>query len=55
MKNKYLVRVYGMVEITVEAESIEQAAEKCDLNTLDLNKLPPHLTEIEDVVEVDEL
>ncbi|CDF98171.1 Putative uncharacterized protein [Avibacterium paragallinarum JF4211] len=44
-----------MVEITVEAESIEQAAEKCDLNTLDLNKLPHQITEIDEVVEVEEL
>ncbi|MGY6090600.1 hypothetical protein ACWX9Y_10600 [Avibacterium paragallinarum] len=55
MKNKYLVRVYGMIEITLEAESIEQAAEKCDLNTLDLNKLPHQITEIDEVVEVEEL
>lgn len=55
MKNKYLVRLYGMIEITLEAESIEQAAEKCDLNTLDLNKLPHQITEIDDVVEVEEV
>ncbi|ACA32311.1 hypothetical protein [Histophilus somni] len=55
MKNKYLVRVYGMVEITMEAESIEQAMAQCDLNTLDLNKLPHQITEIDDVVEVEEV
>ncbi|SUV40334.1 hypothetical protein [Avibacterium paragallinarum] len=49
MKNKYLVRVYGMVEITVEAESIGRR-EKCDLKHLDLNKLLHQITEIDEVV-----
>ncbi|MFZ7276961.1 hypothetical protein ACLS0F_06760 [Avibacterium endocarditidis] len=53
--NKYIVRVYGMVEITMQAESLEQAMAQCDLNTLDLNKLPHQITEIDDVVEVEEV
>lgn len=44
-----------MVEITMQAESLEQAMAQCDLNTLDLNKLPHQITEIDDVVEVEEV
>ncbi|WP_167332840.1 hypothetical protein [Gallibacterium genomosp. 1] len=54
MINKYLVRVYGVIEIAVEAESIEQAAE-CDLSCLDLNAMPHHITEIAEIVEIEEL
>ncbi|WNY75948.1 hypothetical protein [Pasteurella multocida] len=53
--NKYVLRVYGMVEIKMEAESIEQAIEQCDLNILDLNKLPHQITEINEVIEAEEL
>lgn len=53
--NKYVLRVYGMVEIKMEAESIEQAIEQCDLNILDLNKLPHQITEISEVIEAEEL
>ncbi|WP_165381799.1 hypothetical protein [Avibacterium paragallinarum] len=54
MKNKYLVRLYGMIEITVEAESLEDATE-CDLNSLDLNAMPHHIIDTDEVVEVEEL
>lgn len=56
--NKYAVRVYGMVEITVEAESFRQAMEMCDLNNLEalaLNKFPHQIMAIDDLVEVEEL
>lgn len=53
--NKYVVRVYGIVEIKMEAESIEQAMEQCDLNLLDLNKLPHQITEIDEVIEAEEI
>ncbi|MDU3249256.1 MAG: hypothetical protein E7D99_00600 [Haemophilus parainfluenzae] len=52
---KYVARFYCLVEAVVEAESNEQVLEKCDLNVCDVNKLPHTITEIDDVVEVEEV
>ncbi|AKO30279.1 lipoprotein [[Haemophilus] ducreyi] len=52
---KYLVRLYGMVELPIEAETIEAALEVCDLNNNDINMLPHVITEVYDVIEVEEV
>lgn len=52
---KFVVRFYCLVEAVVEAESNEQVLELCDLNVCDVNKLPHTITEIDDVVEVEEV
>ncbi|SUT89878.1 Uncharacterised protein [[Actinobacillus] rossii] len=35
--NDYVVRVYGVIEVKMRAETLEQAIELCDLNNA-----PPH-------------
>lgn len=52
---KYVARFYCLVKAVVEAESNEQVFEMCDLNVCDVNKLPHTITEIDDVVEVEEV
>ncbi|EOX4860475.1 hypothetical protein ABW486_000717 [Haemophilus influenzae] len=52
---KYVARFYCLVEAVVEAKSNEQVLELCDLNVCDVNKLPHTITEIDDVVEVEEV
>ena len=52
---KYVVRFYCLVEAVLEAESNEKVLELCDLNVCDVNKLPHTITEIDDVVEVEEV
>lgn len=52
---KFVARFYCLVEVAVEAESNEQVLELCDLNGCDVNKLPHTITEIDDVVEVEEV
>lgn len=51
--NDYVVRVYGVIEVKMRAETLEQAIELCDLN------IAPPLTgaivEIVDVIEAEEL
>ncbi|WP_168693916.1 hypothetical protein ABI424_001290 [Histophilus somni] len=52
---KFITRFYCLVECTVEAEKIEDVTDViCDLNQFDINKLPHQITEIDDVVEVEE-
>lgn len=50
---KYLVRLYCMVEVPVEADNIKQALDACDLNNNDINQIPHVITEVYDVVEVE--
>lgn len=53
---KFTVRLYGMVECAVEADCIENVMDiVCDLNQFDINKLPHQITEIDDVVEIEEI
>ncbi|MDY4480270.1 MAG: hypothetical protein SPE33_09620 [[Pasteurella] aerogenes] len=53
---KYIVRMYCLVECRVDAESIEDVTERvCDLNQFDINQIPHQITEIDDVVEVEEM
>ncbi|MGQ0287144.1 hypothetical protein ACT2CV_08070 [Pasteurellaceae bacterium 22721_9_1] len=52
---KYVARLYCVVEVTVEAESIEQAMRQCDLNDTELNSLPHNICEVDDVIELEEL
>lgn len=53
---KFVVRMECLVEIQVEANSIEAVKEKyCDLNTDELDNLPKVITEIYDVFEVEEV
>lgn len=52
---KYVARLYCMVEVTVEAEFISEALNKLDLNEIDVNAMPHTITEIDDVVETEEL
>ena len=53
---KYIVRMYCLVECQVDAESIEDVTERvCDLNQFDINQIPHQITEIDDVVEVEEM
>lgn len=52
---KYVARLYCMVEVTVEAESISEALNKLDLNEIDVNAMPHVITEIDDVVETEEI
>lgn len=53
---KFVVRMECLVDIQVEADSIEAVKEKyCDLNTDELDSLPKAITEIYDVFEVEEV
>ncbi|HDR1902467.1 hypothetical protein ABWF10_10770 [Pasteurella multocida] len=53
---KYIVRLYCLVEATVEAENIDDVMNRtCDLNQFDINQVPHQITEIDDVIEVEEL
>ncbi len=53
---KYVVRLYCLVEATVEADNIDDVTERvCDLNQFDINQVPHQITEIDDVIEVEEL
>ena len=52
---KYVARFYCLVEAVVEAENNEQVLDKCDLNTFNINNIPHTITEIDDVVEVEEV
>lgn len=52
---KYVARFYCLVETVVEAQSNEHVLEMCDLNVCDVNNLPHTITEIDDVVEVEEV
>lgn len=52
---KYIARFYCLVECTVEADSNEQVLEMGDLNVCDVNAIPHTITEIDDVVEVQEV
>jgi putative uncharacterized protein (fragment) len=44
-----------MVEVTVEAETPSEALNKLDLNEIDVNAMPHTITEIDDVVETEEI
>lgn len=51
---KFIARIDCQIEIVVEAESAESAADYvCDLNNTDLDSLPKTITEIYDVIEVE--
>ena len=52
---KYVALFYCLLEAVVEAESNEQFLDICYLNVCDVNKLPHTITEINDVVEVEEV
>lgn len=53
---KYVVRLYCLVEATVEADNINDVTERvCDLNQFDINQVQHQVTEIDDVVEVEEI
>ena len=52
---KYIARFYCLVECTSEAESNEQVLKMCDLNGCDVKTSPHTITEIDDVVEVQEV
>ncbi|MBN6060452.1 hypothetical protein [Aggregatibacter actinomycetemcomitans] len=52
---KYIARLYCMVEVTVEAESSIEALNKLDLNEIDVNAMPHTITEIDDVIETEEV
>ena len=56
MVTKFIVRVDCTVEFVVEANNIEDVQNYvCDLNNDELDKLPKTVTEIYDVIEVEEL
>ena len=51
---KFVVRMECLVEIMVEADSVEAVKEKyCDLNANELNNMPKTISEIYDVFEVE--
>ncbi|WP_204352540.1 hypothetical protein [Aggregatibacter kilianii] len=52
---KYIARLYCMVEVTVEAENIEEVNTLIDLNEVNVDEFPHVITEIDDVVEIEEL
>ena len=52
---KYVARMYCMGEVTVEAETPSEALNKLDLNEMDINAMPHTITEIDDVVETEEV
>ncbi|KYK78338.1 hypothetical protein [Aggregatibacter actinomycetemcomitans] len=52
---KYIARLYCMVEVTVEAASQSEALNKLDLNEIDVNTMPHTITEIDDVIEAEEI
>lgn len=53
MQNEYLMRVYGVVEFKVRADSIEDAMAQCDLNAGTV--LNGVIVEIDDVIEAEEV
>ena len=53
---KYVIRMECLVEICIEADDIEQAKDRvCDLNNDELTNLNKTVTEIYDVVEIEEV
>ncbi|WNY73961.1 hypothetical protein H2512_11155 [Pasteurella multocida] len=53
---KYAVRLYCLVETTVNADNMEDVTNRvCDLNQFDINQLPHVISQIDDVVEVEEM
>ncbi|MGC6392546.1 hypothetical protein ACMXZF_00955 [Pasteurella multocida] len=52
---KYAVRLYCLVEAVVDAEKMEDVMNVCDLNQFDINNVKHQITEIDDVMEVEEL
>ncbi|HII3685813.1 TPA: hypothetical protein ACY36Y_001964 [Pasteurella multocida] len=53
---KYTVKLYCIVETTVNADSIEDVIGRvCDLNQFDINQFPHVISEIDDVIEVEEV
>ncbi|HEH9717244.1 TPA: hypothetical protein SIC70_002149 [Pasteurella multocida] len=53
---KYVARIWCLVEATVKADSIEEVTERvCDLNQFDINQVPHFISEIDEVMEVEEL
>lgn len=50
---KYLVRLSCVAEFPVEAENMQEAMDRCDFNTNDLNQMVHILTEVYDVIEVE--
>lgn len=51
--NDYVVRVYGVIEVKMRAETLEQAIELCDLNSAP--PLTGAIVEIVDVIEAEEM
>ncbi|BFU65355.1 hypothetical protein [Rodentibacter abscessus] len=49
----YIVRLYGVIEVKMKAESLEQAIELCDLNTAP--PLTGVIVEIDNVIEGEEV
>ncbi|MFP4733336.1 hypothetical protein [Pasteurella multocida] len=52
---KYAVRFYCLVEAVVDAENMEDVMNVCDLNQFDINNVKHQITQIDDVIEVEEL
>lgn len=53
---KFIVRMECLVEIIVEAESIDDVKNRvCDLNNDELSCMPKNITEIYDVFEVEQI
>ncbi|HDR1252725.1 TPA: hypothetical protein QB269_000945 [Pasteurella multocida] len=52
---KYAVRLYCLVEAVVDAEKMEDVMNVCDLNQFDINNVKHQITEINDVMEIEEL
>lgn len=52
---KYLARLYCTVEVPIEADNIEQAMQRADLTSDEVNNLPHSIIEIDDVMEMEEL
>lgn len=49
----YIVRLYGVIEVKIKAESLDQAIELCDLNTAP--PLTGLVVEIDSVIEGEEV
>lgn len=49
----YIVRLYGVIEVKMQAESLEQAIRLCDLNTAP--PLTGVVVEIDSVIEGEEV
>lgn len=49
----YIVRLYGVIEVKMKAETLEQAIELCDLNTAP--PLTGMVVEIDSVIEGEEV